>query len=43
MSGVTGVEFDSLTEGQAVEFEVEKDQKGSRGKGPRAVNVKTIE
>lgn len=41
MSGVIGVEFDSLVEGQAVEFEVEKNQKGSRSKGPRAVNVKT--
>jgi cold shock CspA family protein len=40
MSGVVDVEFDSLTEGQAVDFEVEKNQKGSRNKGPRAINVK---
>ncbi|MBI4229006.1 MAG: cold shock domain-containing protein [Deltaproteobacteria bacterium] len=40
MTGVDGVEFDSLTEGQAVEFDIEKNQKGSRNKGPRAINVK---
>jgi len=40
MTGVGGVEFESLTEGQAVAFDIEKNQKGSRNKGPRAINVK---
>jgi CspA family cold shock protein len=39
-TGVDGTEFESLTEGQAVEFDVEKNPKGSRGKGPRAINVR---
>ncbi len=43
MTGVEGVEFDSLVEGQNVDFDVEKNPKGSRGKGPRAVNVKLRE
>ncbi|HID93973.1 MAG TPA: cold shock domain-containing protein [bacterium (Candidatus Stahlbacteria)] len=36
MSGLLDAEFDSLEEGQAVEFDVE-----SGPKGPRATNVKT--
>jgi CspA family cold shock protein len=32
--------FESLTEGQAVEFEV--DSATSRGKGPRAIQVKRV-
>jgi len=43
MTGVEGVEFDSLVEGQNVDFDVEKNPKGSRGKGPRAINVKLRE
>ena len=36
-SGVTGVAFDDLREGQAVTFDVERD---TRGRGERAVNVR---
>ena len=36
MSGLQDAEFDSLEEGQAVEFDVERGPKG-----PRAINVKT--
>ena len=43
MSSVEGVEFESLLEGQRVEFDVEKSPKHSRNKGPRAVNVKLTE
>jgi CspA family cold shock protein len=39
-TSVGGTEFESLTENQAVEFDVEKDPKGPRGKGPRAINVR---
>jgi len=35
-SGLQDAEFDSLKEGQAVEFDVE-----SGPKGPRAINIKT--
>jgi CspA family cold shock protein len=40
---IEGKEFDSMLEGQSVEFDVEKTPKGSRGKGPRAVNVRLKE
>jgi CspA family cold shock protein len=33
-TGLTGVTLDALSEGQAVEFEIEKSPKG-----PRAVNI----
>lgn len=39
-SSVDGAQFESLTEGQDVEFEVERSQKGSRDKGPRAAKVR---
>ena len=42
-SALRGVEFESLSEGQSVEFDIEK-QGGGRGpqdKRPRAVNVRT--
>lgn len=32
--------FESLMEGQFVEFDVEKISKGSEARGPRAVNVR---
>lgn len=38
-TGVISGTFDALREGQPVEFEVEQ---GTGGKGPRAVNVKTV-
>jgi len=38
LSSVSGTEFDSLTEGQTVEFEI--DDAPSRGKGPRASSVR---
>ncbi len=38
-SSVVGGSFDSLQEGQTVEYEVEQ---GKGGKGPRAVNVKVV-
>ena len=38
-TAVQDANFESLTEGQAVEFDVEKNPKDSRTKGPRAVNV----
>lgn len=34
-SGLVDIKFDSLSEGQAVEFEVEKSPKG-----PRAINIR---
>ncbi|MEE9191315.1 MAG: cold shock domain-containing protein [Candidatus Aerophobetes bacterium] len=37
-TSLQGLEFDSLKEGQALEFEIEE---GSRG--PRAVNIKSSE
>jgi len=36
-SSLTGIEFDTLNEGQEVEFEVEKSPKG-----PRAINVSLV-
>lgn len=36
-SGLAGVEFDSLREGQGVEFEIE-----NAPKGPRAVKIKPV-
>lgn len=36
-SGITSGNFDSLTEGAEVEFEVEKSPKG-----PRAINIKIL-
>ncbi|MGH7799443.1 MAG: cold-shock protein [Thermodesulfobacteriota bacterium] len=38
-TAVQDANFESLTEGQSVEFDVEKNPKDSRTKGPRAVNV----
>ena len=40
-SSVTGGSFDSLREGQSVEYQV--DDGGDRGKGPRAADVKPLE
>ncbi len=37
-SALTGGSFESLSEGTAVEFEVEKG-----GRGPRAVNLRVVE
>ena len=37
-SGVQGMNFDSLKEGDSVEFDVEKGDKG-----PRAINVRLLE
>lgn len=37
-SSLEGVEFNTLNEGQAVEFEVEKTPKG-----PRAINVRVVQ
>lgn len=39
-TAVNSTNFESLTEGQSVEFDVEKNPKDSRTKGPRAVNVR---
>ncbi len=39
-TAVNSTDFESLTEGQSVEFDVEKNPKDSRTKGPRAVNVR---
>ncbi len=39
-TAVADTNFESLTEGQSVEFDVEKNSKDSRTKGPRAVNVR---
>ena len=39
-TAVRGTNFESLVEGQFVEFDVEKNSKDSRTKGPRAVNVR---
>ena len=39
-TAVQGPDFESLMEGQFVEFDVEKNPKDSRTKGPRAVNVR---
>ena len=41
-SSVVDEGFDNLQEGQSVEFEVEEDGGGRRGKGPRAASVKPI-
>lgn len=39
-TAVKSTYFESLMEGQFVEFDVEKISKGSEAKGPRAVNVR---
>ncbi|HEY7536176.1 MAG TPA: cold shock domain-containing protein [Thermodesulfobacteriota bacterium] len=39
-TAVISINFESLTEGQSVEFDVEKNPKDSRTKGPRAINVR---
>jgi CspA family cold shock protein len=39
LSGVQGVQFDDLREGQRVEFTTENDP---RGRGERAVNVRLL-
>jgi CspA family cold shock protein len=39
-TAIVGTVFESLTEGQSVEFDVEKNPRDSRAKGPRAVNVR---
>ena len=40
-SSVVGCSFESLSEGQTVEFEVEAAPQ-AKGKGPRAVQVKPV-
>lgn len=37
-SALEGVQFDALNDGQAVEFEVEKSDKG-----PRAINIRIVQ
>ena len=37
-SALEGVQFDALSDGQAVEFEVEKSDKG-----PRAINIRVVQ
>lgn len=37
-SSLEGVQFDALKDGQAVQFDVEKSQKG-----PRAVNISVVQ
>ena len=39
-TAIDGSQFESLTEGQSVEFDIEKNPRDSRGKGPRAINVR---
>ena len=39
ITALEGMTFTSLIEGQSVEFDVEKNPKDSRNKGPRAINV----
>lgn len=39
-SGMVGYPFDSLQEGQTVEYEVSQD---TRGRGQRAVNVRLVQ
>ena len=41
-TAVDGSNFESLAEGQPVEFDIEKNRGGSRDKGPRAINVRLI-
>ena len=38
-TALQGMTFDSLIEGQSIEFDIEKSTKDSRSKGPRAINV----
>ena len=40
ISSVEGNQFESLEEGQKVEFEI--DNADARGKGPRAVSIRVI-
>ena len=40
LSSVEGEEFESLEEGQTVEFQI--DAGSDRGKGPRAVSVRVV-
>jgi CspA family cold shock protein len=39
-TAVYGSNFESLIEGQSVEFDVERSTKDSQAKGPRAMNVR---
>jgi cold shock protein len=39
-SVVTGASFDDLQEGQTVEYVLDEQDSGRRGKGPRASSVK---
>jgi len=39
-TAVKSTNFESLTEGQSVEFDVERISQDSRTKGPRAVNLR---
>lgn len=41
-SAVNDGAFDNLQEGQSVEFDVEEEAGGQRGKGPRACNVRPV-
>jgi CspA family cold shock protein len=40
LSSVQGMQFETLEEGQSVEFEIEAS--GDRGKGPRATSVRVV-
>ncbi|MEM4657927.1 MAG: cold shock domain-containing protein [Candidatus Methanosuratincola sp.] len=43
LSALSGAHFDSLQEGQAVEYEIETDTSRSRkGQGPRAASVNVV-
>lgn len=41
-TALQGMTFASLTEGQSVEFDVEKSSRDSGSKGPRALNVQGV-
>jgi cold shock protein len=40
-TALQGMTFESLVEGQSVEFDVEKSPKDSRSKGPKAIRVRS--
>ncbi len=41
-SALRGAEFESLSEGQSVEFDIEEESKRFRDKRPRAANVRLV-